>query len=160
MLLNKYINSNYQCLVLFVLSGMKLLPSAVVKHHWWTQISEDRAMFSTLLFWWENVPRKHAASNPEAFWLQPVMAITTSMQPESSRIVYHLYASSNFTHPFQLCFSKESMDHNVQNQPRSDLDGLVRVWPNKSGLEASWCAGIIGPGFWQDATSPLPVSDF
>jgi len=108
----------------------------------------------TLLFWWENVPREHAASNPEVFWLQPVMAITTSMQPESSRIAY---AGSNFTHPFQLHFSKESMDHNVQNQPRSDLDGLVRVWPNKSGLEASWCAGIIGPGFWQDASSPLPV---
>ena len=42
----------------------------------------------------------------------------------------------------------------------SDLDGLVRVWPNASGLEASWCAGIIWPGFWQDATGPLPVSHF
>ena len=33
-----------------------------------------------------------------------------------------------------------------------------RVWPNTSGPEASRCAGIIGPGFWQDATGPLPVS--
>ena len=32
-------------------------------------------------------------------------------------------------------------------------------WPGQ-GLEASWCAGIIGPGFWQDAPGPLPVSDF
>ena len=47
----------------------------------------------------------------------------------------------------------------MQNRPGSDLDGLARVWPHVSGLEAS-CAGIIGPGFWQDATSPLPVSHF
>ena len=41
-----------------------------------------------------------------------------------------------------------------------DLDRLVRVWPYASGLEASWCTGIIWPGFWQNATSPLPVSHF
>ena len=52
------------------------------------------------------------------------------------------------------------MDHIVQNRPGSDLGGLVRVWPNASGLEASCCAGIIRPGFWQDATGPLPVSHF
>ena len=49
---------------------------------------------------------------------------------------------------------------NVQNRPGSDLDVLVRVWPNASGLEASRCAGIIWPGFWQDVTGPLPVSHF
>ena len=38
----------------------------------------------------------------------------------------------------------------MQNRPGSDLDGLERVWPNASGLEASWCAGIIGLGFWQE----------
>ena len=48
----------------------------------------------------------------------------------------------------------------MQSRPGSDLDGLVRVWPNTSGLEACCCAGIIGPGFWQDATGPLPVSHF
>ena len=48
----------------------------------------------------------------------------------------------------------------VQNSPGSDVDGLVRVWPNASGLEASRCAGIIWPGFWQDATGPLPASHF
>ena len=52
------------------------------------------------------------------------------------------------------------MGHTVQNRPGSDLDGLVRVWLNASGLKASWCAGIIWTGFWQDATSPLPVSHF
>ena len=36
----------------------------------------------------------------------------------------------------------------------------ARVWLNASGLEASRCAGFIGPGFWQDATGPLPVSHF
>ena len=40
----------------------------------------------------------------------------------------------------------------------TDLGGLVRVWPNTSGLEASRCAGIIAPCFWQDANGPLPVS--
>ena len=43
---------------------------------------------------------------------------------------------------------------------RSDLDGLVKVRPNISRLEASRCAGIIWPGFWQYATSQLPVSHF
>ena len=51
-----------------------------------------------------------------------------------------VYAGSDFLHPFQLRFSKEGMDHIVQNRPGSDLDGLVRVWPNTSGLEASRCA--------------------
>ena len=63
-----------------------------------------------------------------------------SMQSESGQIIY---AGSNFLHPFQLHFSKEGMDHCVQNQPRSNLDGLVRVWPDASGPEASWCAGMI-----------------
>ena len=31
------------------------------------------------------------------------------------------------------------------------------IW---SGLEANWCAGIIGPGSWQDATGPLSLSHF
>ena len=52
------------------------------------------------------------------------------------------------------------MGHIVQHRPGSELDGLVRVWPNASGLEASRRAGIIGPGFWQDATGPLPVCHF
>ena len=61
---------------------------------------------------------------------------------------------------FGSVFSKEGMDHIAQNRPGSDLDGLVRVWPNASGPKASWCAGIIWPGFWQYATGPLPVSHF
>ena len=61
---------------------------------------------------------------------------------------------------FSSVFSKQGVVHIVQNRPGSDLNGLVRVWPNVSGLEASRCAGIIWPGFWQDANGPLPVSDF
>ena len=79
------------------------------------------------------------------------MAITASVQPESGQI---LYAGSDFPHPFQFRFSKESMGPTVQNRPGSDLNGLVRVWLNLFVLKASWCAGIIGPGFWQDATGP------
>ena len=36
----------------------------------------------------------------------------------------------------------------------------MRVWPDASGLEASWCAGITWPSFWQEPTGPLPVSHF
>ena len=102
-------------------------------------------------------PSKHAGSDQEAFRLRSVMAVTASVQPESGWIVY---AGSDFPHPFQFRFSKQGMDHFVQHRPRSDLDGLVRVWPNASGLEASRCAGSTGPGFWQDATGQLPVSHF
>ena len=102
-------------------------------------------------------PSKHAGSDPEAFWLRPVMAITASVQPEMGRIVY---AGSNFPHLFPFRFCKDGMDHIVQNRPGSDVDGLVRVWPKTSGLEASQCARIIWPGFWQGATVPLPVSHF
>ena len=102
-------------------------------------------------------PSKDAGSDLEPFWLRPVIAVTASVQPESARIVY---ARSDFPHPFQFRFFNEGKDHIAQNRPGSDLDGLVRVWPNRSGLEASWCAGIIWPGFWQEATGPLPVSHF
>ena len=85
------------------------------------------------------------------------MTVTASVQPESGRIAY---VRSNFPDLFQFRFSTEGMAHIEKNRPRSDLDGLVRVWPNASGLEASWCAGIISPGFWQDATGPLPVPTF
>ena len=176
------------------------------------------------------VPSKHAGSDPEAFWLRPVMAVTARVQPESARIVHAIF---DFSQPFQFRFSKEGPDHTVQNRPGSDLDGLVGVWSNTSGLVGVWsntsglvgvwsntsglvgligvwsntsglvgvwsntsglvgvwsntsglvgvwsntsglvgvwsntsglgasrCAGITGPGFWQDATGPLPVSHF
>ena len=74
-------------------------------------------------------PSKHAGSDPEVFWLRPVMAITASVQPESGRLVH---VPSDFPHSFQLRFSKEGTAHIVQNRPRSSLDGLVRVWPNAS----------------------------
>jgi len=105
----------------------------------------------------DTLPSKNAGSDPEAFWLRPVVAIMASVRPESGRMVY---AGSDFPYPFQPCFSKEGMSHIVQNRPGSDLGGLVRVWTNTSGLEASWCAGIIGSGFWQDTTGPLPVFHF
>ena len=47
------------------------------------------------------LPSKHARSDPEAFWLRPVMAITARVQPESGQIVY---AGSDFPHPLQLRF--------------------------------------------------------
>ena len=108
-----------------------------------------------------SISSKHAGSHPEAFWLRPVTAITASVLPEPGRIVYAgSDAGSDFLHPLQLRFFEEGMNHIVQNRPISDLDGPVSVWPNASGLEASLCARIICPGFWQDVTGPLPVSQF
>ena len=62
------------------------------------------------------------------------------------------------------------MNHILQNRPGSDLHGLVRVWPNAFGLEASWCADFIWqvfcrtpPVHYQFPTfplGPLPVSHF
>ena len=102
-------------------------------------------------------PSKHAGSDPEAFWLRPVMAITASVQPEMGRIVY---AGSDFPHLFRFRFSKDGMDHIAQNRPGSDLDGLRWIWSNTSHQGSSRCAGIIGPCFWQNAIGQLPVSRF
>ena len=82
------------------------------------------------------------------------------LRPACSQNQAGLFAGSDFPHPIWFCFSKEGVGHTVENRPGSDLDGLARVWLNSSGMKASWCAGIIRPGFWQDATGPLPVSHF
>ena len=85
--------------------------------------------------------------------------------------------SYDFRHPIRFRSSKEGPDHFVQDWPRSDLDVLVRFWPNASGPDPIWMswpgfgqthlvwkqAGVqesSGPGFWQNATSPLPVFHF
>ena len=41
--------------------------------------------------------------------------------------------------------SKEGRDHIVQNRPRSDLDGLVRVWPNASVWKQAGVQESFGP---------------
>ena len=45
---------------------------------------------------------------------------------------------------------------------KTDPDLIWTAWfcPNASSPEASRCARTIRPSFWQNATSPLPVSDF
>ena len=85
------------------------------------------------------------------------MSITASVPPESGRVVY---ADLTSRIRFSSVFSKKAWIILCKNRPRSDQDDLVGVLPNASGLEASWCAGIIGPGFWQYTTGPLPVSHF
>ena len=94
----------------------------------------------------------HARSHLEAFWLQPVVAITASVQPGSGQIVY---ARSDFPHPFQLHGRHGSYGAELtQIQSGRPGQGLAKC----ICLEASRCAGIIWPGFSQDATGPLPVS--
>ena len=108
----------------------------------------------------DTVPSKHAGSHLEAFWLRPVMAIAASVQPESGRIVYAGSHFALFFFFFSSVFPKMAWAILCKNRPGSDLDGLVRVWLSSSGLKTSRCAGIIAPGFWQDATGLLLVSHF
>ena len=82
------------------------------------------------------------------------MAITASIQPKLGWIVY---AGSIFLHPIQFHFSKEGLNHFVQNRPGSWLDGLVRFWPNRSGLEAS--PNHLAQ-FCEMATGLLPITHF
>ena len=56
------------------------------------------------------------------------------------------HAGSDFPHPTRVCSFKGDLDHIVQNQPGSNLDGLVRFQPNGSCPEASQCVIIIRPG--------------
>ena len=68
------------------------------------------------------------------------MAIMASMQLELGRDVY---AGSDFPHLIRFHSSKKGLDHIVQNQPGSDLDGQVQFWSNASGQErekACWHA--------------------
>ena len=65
------------------------------------------------------MPSKHAGSESEAFWLQPVRAITASVQPELGWIVDILYARSDFLHLIQFHFSYKGPDHIVQNPYRN-----------------------------------------
>ena len=87
------------------------------------------------------------------------MAITAGMQPESAWIVH---ARSDFPHPFQFCcFQRRHGSYCAK------LTWIWSGWPGQglakhiytSGLEASWCAGIIGPGFWQRFCSSTGVPD-
>ena len=130
-------------------------------------------------------PSKHAGSDPEAFWLRPVMAITASVQPESARIhfssvfccfcfcflllFFQRRPGSYCAKPTQIRSGWPGFGPHSEHRfpaPSSLKEGCgkpvlgVWVWPNTSGQETSWCAGIIWPGFWQDVTDPLPVSPF
>ena len=91
--------------------------------------------------------------------MRTVVAITASMQPESARIVY---ARSDCPHPFQFCcFQRRHGSYCAK------LTWIWSGWPGQglakhvytSGLEASWCAEIIGPGFWQWFCSSTDVPD-
>ena len=60
---------------------------------------------------------------------------------------------------FGSALSKKAQIITAQNQPGSDLDDVARFWPDVSGLEASRCARIIGPGSgrlnWPTVSFPL-----
>ena len=72
----------------------------------WARFALNRCVKNKYPLLW--YPNEHAGSDLEAFWLQPVTAITASMQPESGQIVY---AGSNFL--IWFCSSEEGPDHIV-----------------------------------------------
>ena len=86
------------------------------------------------------------------------MAITDSVQPESGRIVYMPDPTSRIL--FSSVFQKKAWVILYTTGPDPIWMVWSGFWPNASGLEASRCAGIIGPGIWQDTTGPLSVSHF
>ena len=78
----------------------------------------------------------------QTFRLQPVMVNTSNVSvtacygqyvKRAARVgpdrIWPIQLSSSDSVPF---FSKEDLHHIVKNRPGSDLDGLVRVWPNAS----------------------------
>ena len=77
------------------------------------------------------------------FGLQPVMAITASMQPDLG-MGWIRNMPDPISHMYPICFhsSKEGPDHTVQKQPRPDLGGLVGFWltplvQKKAGVQES-----------------------
>ena len=76
------------------------------------------------------LPSKHAGSDPEAFWLWPVMTITASVQPASARMVY---ARSDFPHPFMFRFSKEGMESYCTKPTR-----VRSGWPGQNLAKHIW----------------------
>ena len=77
--------------------------------HWYhLELKSTALVKSGMLSSWETGntnPSKHAGSDPEAFWVRPVMAITASMQPESGWIIY---AGSDFNILFNSVFPKKA----------------------------------------------------
>ena len=67
-------------------------------------------------------PSKRAGSDPEAFWLWLVMAITASVKPESGQIVY---VGSDFPHHFQFVFLKKAWAILCKTDP----DPIWMAWP-------------------------------
>ena len=98
-----------------------------------------RASTALLCIFCMDNPSKRARFDSEVFWLWPVTAIIASVWPESGWVVC---VGSDFLHPIQLHSSEEGPDQHVENWPGSDLDGLVRFWPNTSALEVSQCARV------------------
>ena len=67
---------------------------------------------------------------------------------------------SDFLHLIQFRSSKEGLDHTVHNWLGSDMDGLVRFWPNtRFGPETSWCTWspclVVAEHNWSTTSFPL-----
>ena len=97
-------------------------------------------------------PSKHAGSDSEAFWLRPAC--------NQNWAGSYNYAGPDLLHLIRFPSSKQGPDYTAHNRPALNLADLVRFWSIAFGLEASWCAAIIGAGAWRNAAGPLPVLHF
>ena len=84
---------------------------------------------------------------PDPIWKRVGYGQLWPLQPMCSQNQAK-YARSHFLHRFSSVFPKTAwmMLH------RTNLDPIWMVWSDVFGLEARWCAGIIGPSFWQDTS--------
>ena len=75
---------------------------------------------------------------------------------QSGRIIYAL---SDCPHQIQFRFSKQGMDHNVQDRPGSDMVGWSGFW-KQAGVQESWgpVSGRTQPVRYQFPTFKLGSS--
>ena len=104
-------------------------------------------------------PGKHARSGSEAFWLQPVMAIMASTQPESGRIMYMPDPTSCIR--FSFILAKKAQATLCKIGP----DLIWSGWPGQVWAKRIWSRNKLvcknhWAQFWQNATGLLPVSHF
>ena len=86
----------YMFLFLFPMFRFLCFRSLLFYSRWYWRASESSYRFRIV-----SHSNKHAGSDPEAFLLRPVMAVTARVQPKSG---WTVYAGSDFPHPFQLRF--------------------------------------------------------
>ena len=113
--------------------------------------------YTCIIYIYIYILSKHARSNSKAFWLQPVMAIMASMQPESGQII--LYARSNIPHPIGSVLAKKALVILCKISPdpirkaRSGFGQTHLVWKQSSVQESF--SPVLAEYDWHTTTVPV-----